>query len=504
MMLILTMIFYLFMLVDDCVRYQSNRYQVDRMKASLKLQQSSFIFACGYLLLYQFCYYLFPKEPILFLLILIVAINEYFRHRKPMLQQIHYTKRMIRFIFISLFFNFLIFSCLSFFHEMIQLFFIASLFIFHSYIFFLFIVLVHPLETKIRQKYVNQAKAKLNDYSGIRIGITGSYGKTSIKNILFHVLSPIYATLKTPHSYNNQMGISKTILEELKMNHEIFICEMGADHLHEIEDLADFIHPTIGIVSAIGPQHLSTFKSMENILYEKLQLLESLPKEGIGLINQDNRYLREYHYQMACKIVTVGIDYPSDYQAINIKANEFDVMIENECVHFQLQLLGKHNILNCLFAIALAHQLHVPLDCIQATLQIIQPIPHRLELKKLGKGNCIDNAYNSNPDSAFESLQVLRQMPHVRYCITPGFMDLGEEHNHYSYEFGKQLADVCDWVILIGDCVKIVEGLLEKDFDETHILHYSSMKTAIQLVSLRLKENDTVLIENDIPEIFTQ
>ena len=414
------------------------------------------------------------------------------------------TKRMIRlfvvFLIVDLFFLVLLWYIPFLIIQLVLMF----MLIFHHFVFYFFIWMMHPIETRIRNSYANKAKKKLQKFKGMIIGITGSYGKTSIKNLVYDVLSMKYLCLKTKGSYNNQMGITKTILEE--MNHqEIFICEMGADHVHEIEDLCEFVEPDIGILSSVGPQHLSTFQTIENILFEKMKLLESLPKEGMGFYNFDNFYLKQLDMKLDCPITRVGIQSYADIKAINYVCDhlgsQFDVVLENQIVHFHTKLLGEHNILNCLFAIALGHYLNVDIPLIQMAISMAKPTEHRMELKPFYKGMCIDNAYNSNPNSAKLSLEVLKKMPGRHYIITPGFIDLGDLHDYYSEEFGKQMS-FCDGIVLIGNCEAILRGL--KEYDKSKIIQVKTMKEALFIMSTILKEKDTVLIENDIPEALMQ
>ena len=208
---------------------------------------------------------------------------------------------------------------------------------------------------------------------------------------------------------------------------------------------------------------------------------------------------------LKCKVQSVGIHKLADFQAVNIECNhrgsDFDVLIHDQFIHFHTSLLGEHNILNCLFAIAVGIHLNIEISLIQLAISNLKPIEHRLELKSFYKGVCIDNAYNSNPGSAKASLEVLKLMPKRHLIITPGFIDLGKNHEYYSIEFGHQMS-FCDIVILIKECKEIRQGLLENNFNPQNIYHVSTMKEALYLASQIMQENDTLLIENDIPEIL--
>lgn len=496
--MILCLLLWNLLSIKDICFYQQNRYQKDRYMMNLHLNYQ-YVFL--WIILCILIFVLIQMDQLLLFYLFVLMIGPYFyKMNQKYMKQLVITKRIMRLLFLMLCFDGLLYgiSCIKWLGFPLVL----TALIFHSFTFMIFIFILHPIEMKIRQQYVNKAKKKLAHFKGIRIGITGSYGKTSIKNLIYDVCSLAYSCLKTKASYNNEMGITKTILEEMK-NQDIFICEMGADHLHEIEDLCNFVHPTIGIVSSIGPQHLSTFKTMQNIFHEKTQLLESLSNTGIGFYNFDNHYLHEMDYtKFKCPCVQVGIHSSCKLSAFHIQVDhlgsQFDVMLDEKEVHFTTNLLGEHNILNCLFAIGVGHYLHIDSSLIQLAIASAKPVEHRLELKPFYKGMCIDNAYNSNPESAKWAVEVLLQMPGKHYIVTPGFIDLGEHHSFYSQEFGKQIA-MCDEIILVGKCESIEEGI--KSIKENPvIIHQKTMKDALIYMKQVIQEKETFLIENDIPE----
>ena len=150
--------------------------------------------------------------------------------------------------------------------------------------------LMKPAEKMVGQHYINDAKRKLRA-SGDRltiIGVTGSYGKTSVKFYLKTLLSARFDVLVTPESFNTPMGVVRTIREQLKPSHEVFVCEMGARHVGDIKEICDIVHPSHGIITSIGPQHLETFFSMENIRKTKFELADALPAGGKLILNGDN------------------------------------------------------------------------------------------------------------------------------------------------------------------------------------------------------------------------
>ena len=195
-----------------------------------------------------------------------------------------------------------------------------------------------PIEALVKQWFIGQAKKILReDKDLIKIGITGSYGKTSTKNVMQAMIGEQFNTLMTPASYNTPMGITITIRTLLKPIHQVFVCEMGADHVGEITSLMKFVQPSIGVVTSIGPQHLTTFGSQENIIKEKMQMMELLPKDGLGVLNYDNDFIRNYRLKNPVKTVSYGVksrdvDYYADDITYTRMGSSFTVIHRDEHV----------------------------------------------------------------------------------------------------------------------------------------------------------------------------
>lgn len=368
-----------------------------------------------------------------------------------------------------------------------------------------------PIEDMINKGFENEARDILSHMPELKkVAITGSYGKTSTKNVLAKIIDKKYYGLMTPASYNTPMGITRVIRENLKPFHEVFLCEMGADHVGDISYLMDFVKPSVGILTSIGPQHLNTFGSLENIIREKFEVIERLPHDGLGIINYDNEYIRSYKIKNDVKIIKVAIDHEDvDYRAYDVKygpnGSSFKVMIDNEEYTFETTLLGRHNIINLLLGIALGHSMGVKISDIIAAISELRSIEHRLELKDINGYRFIDNAFNSNPVSSRLSLDVLSQMPGTRIIITPGLIDLGKDEYRYNKEFGSYMYDKVDEVILVGQnrAKAIVEGLKSAGFDMAHVKVVDDIYKAFDHVYQNFTKDDTILLENDLPDAFS-
>jgi len=451
------------------------------------------------------------RAYLLILLSLTVICAIYFlvkENNKEYVKDLVYTSRVKRqiVIFTILLFLIIYFSVLN-----IGVTYLPIISIYSPYLLiYVLYIITEPFERGIKNSYEKKAKKIIDGYDDlIKVGITGSFGKTSTKNIVTNIISDKFYSLMTPASYNTPMGITRTIREMLKPIHEVFVCEMGADHKGEISHLMNFVKPKYGIVTSIGPQHLNTFKSLDNIIHEKMEMIEKLPTDGVGIINVDNGYINEYKIKNNCKIIRCGIkNTDADIVAYDIKysnsGSSFKVNFGKKTYTFKTCLLGEHNIMNVLLAIALANELGMSIKEISDGVLNVKQVEHRLEIKKINGLTFIDNAFNSNPISSKLSLDVIEKMPKKRVIVTPGLIDLGKSEDDYNYEFGRYMVNRVDIVILVGEknSIYIKKGLLKEGFDENNLIVVDSVKEAFNYCYSNLNEKDVILLENDLPDAF--
>ncbi len=381
-----------------------------------------------------------------------------------------------------------------------------------SVIVYLVNVLNKPVEKMVYNHYFNMAKKKVNDMPRLNVvGITGSYGKTSSKNILADILKVKYDTMPTPKNFNTPYGLMLTINNYLDKFTEYFIAEMGACEVGQIKELCDFVHPKYGILTRIGVAHLESFKTEENIQKTKFELIESLPSDGIGILNMDDPKQVSYKLKNNCKIKWIAIDNKdADLVADNIKGTytgmSFDIHFKGEDKKYKLEtkLLGRANVYNILAAVMLARELGMNMDEIIAGVRGINTIEHRLEMKKQGSLNIIDDAYNSNPIGAKMAVETLGLMPGEKVIITPGMIELKDKQYELNFEFGRQIADVCDLVILVGknQTKPIYDGLIDKKYPIDKIYVFDDVFEAFNVI--RGMKNAYVLLENDLPDLFNE
>src|SRR5574344_385780 len=320
-------------------------------------------------------------------------------------------------------------------------------------------VINKPIEKTVYNYYMKKAKNKLASMNNLDvIGITGSYGKTSSKNILNDILSIKFNTCPSPKNFNTPNGLMITINNYLDKFSNIFIAEMGAFKQGEIKELCDFVHPKYGILTKIGTAHMDSFGSQENIQNGKFELIESLPKDGCGVLNGDDELQTNYKLKNKCNILWIGIDNKDvDVRAENIemtyKGMSFDVMFKGDKTkyRFETKLIGTPNVYNILAGIALGKYLGINIDHLKLGVKKVKSIEHRLELKKYLDINIIDDAYNSNPVGSKMALDVLKMMPGKHIVVTPGMIEMGNLEEELNKTFGMQIANSADEVILVGE-----------------------------------------------------
>jgi UDP-N-acetylmuramoyl-tripeptide--D-alanyl-D-alanine ligase len=378
-------------------------------------------------------------------------------------------------------------------------------------------IFIYPLEKIINTLYLISAKKQIRHVNLNVIAITGSYGKTSTKDILAHILATRYKVLKTPGSFNTPMGLCKVIRGELKPDHEIFIVEMGARQRGDIKELCKLVMPVIGIITAIGRQHLEMFKSIENIMSTKYELIESLPSQGVAIFNGDDencQYLADITKDKNVLLYGVNDRKRNQYlSAKDISTSDQGIYFlaqnsKGNAVPYRCKLLGRHNVSNILAAATAAHQLGMSLEEISEAVKTLTPTPHRLQLIHGTRGvTVIDDAFNANPVGAQIALEVLSEFQGGRkVLVTPGIVELGEKEYEENKKIGVAAAKVCDLIFLVGPkrTKPILDGLKEAKFPETNIFVEQSLKDATERFKHILKQGDIVLFENDLPDTYNE
>lgn len=371
-------------------------------------------------------------------------------------------------------------------------------------------LITYPVEKLISNSYVRRAKRKIQSRKDLVIvGITGSYGKTSVKNILTTILSEKYKVCATPSSYNTPLGLAKTILSNLTDDDEIFIAEMGARQKNDIMELCEMVSPSIGIITGIGNQHLLTFGSEENIIKTKGEIAEYITRNNGKLfinIESKNAKILAESYENAKKLSLYDKD---ELEFLNIETSKlgsnFEIKYNGETINAHTILLGEHNLSNIYLACNVAISMGLSLTQLASGIEKLVSIKHRLEIiKSTSTYTIIDDAYNSSVEGSSASLEVLSKFDGKKFVITPGIVELGKEQFNSNFEFGRKLATVADMVIIDSaiNYDAISSGLIFAKFDEDKIIQTANLTQAIQMLGLYATPNDVVLFENDLPDNY--
>lgn len=372
--------------------------------------------------------------------------------------------------------------------------------------------LLAPVERRINHKFIDEARNILRSMPELKIiGVTGSYGKTSTKHYLQRILSEKYDTLMTPGSFNTPLGVVRTIREHLKPYNEVFIVEMGAKNIGDIKEICDIVHPVIGIVTAVGEQHLESFKTIENVQRTKFELIDALPANGLAVVNDDfpfaaNRKVsnvRTVRYAVrdteGAQVIARDITYGSHGTDFTIAGPDWGMRLHTK-------LVGECNISNLMAAVIVARNLGVPDEKIRIAVAHIEQVEHRLNLKRTPGGiTIIDDAFNSNPTGSAMALDVLASMTGgQRIVITPGMIELGARQEELNRAFGQKIADCADIAIVVGQYNReaILAGITDGEMVEANVHAVDTFAEAQILLASLAGAGDTVLYENDLPDTF--
>ena len=382
-----------------------------------------------------------------------------------------------------------------------------------------FLVLAfQPLAVALRDQVLRKAKRKIQGADDLLvIGVTGSYGKTSAKEFLAAILSKKYKVLKTAEHQNSEVGISNCVINDLKDEHEIFVVEMGAYNKGGIKLLTDIVDPKMGIITGINEQHMATFGSLQKTIQAKFELVESLPEDGLAILNYDDKNIREQniedynhrlknvkYYSMADKTVDMWAE------NVNVETKSLSFKIrskDGDEADFQLNLLGVHNIYNVLAAAVCAKYLGMSLAEISKACSDIDPQQSGMQIKEGVNGlNILDATYSANPTGVVSHLEYLKLWPGKKIIIMPCLIELGQASKEAHEKIGEKIAEVCDLaVITTRDRIKeINEGaarfvLAGSGQKQPEIVFMEKPEEILEKVKNFGNPEDVVLLESRVP-----
>ncbi|AZR73040.1 hypothetical protein BBF96_06290 [Anoxybacter fermentans] len=333
------------------------------------------------------------------------------------------------------------------------------------------------------------------------VGITGSVGKTTTKDMIAAVLSEKYNTLKTEGNLNNYYGLPLTLFQ-LKSEHEALVVEMGMSRLKEIELLAKLAEPEFGVVTNVGYSHLEYLKTLDNVAKGKQELIKNLIGKRVAILNADDPRVYKMS-ELTDKVIFFGMGEEADYRAVKVKEkglNGMEIVLkaENQKIPIQIPLPGKHNVYNALAAIATGRALGVSFSQIQEGLLKFRPSKMRMNILKLSQGlTVLDDSYNANPDSMRASLKVLADCSGRKIAILGDMLELGEFAGEAHREIGRFAAELgIDLLLIKGDYSKIVaEGALKAGFNADQVFIFENNKEMANQLLDMVQPGDTVLVK---------
>ncbi|HUQ41296.1 MAG TPA: UDP-N-acetylmuramoyl-tripeptide--D-alanyl-D-alanine ligase [Candidatus Limnocylindrales bacterium] len=332
------------------------------------------------------------------------------------------------------------------------------------------------------------------------IGITGNVGKTTAKEAIAAALGARYRVLKTAASFNNEIGVPLTFLSQ-EPSHEVAVIEMGFYVPGEIADLCRLVQPRVGVITRIPerPVHFSRTPSVEAIARGKAELIESLPADGVALLNADDARVRGLAGRTKARVVLFGESPDADLRATDVRANgldglQFTASYEGETAGVSVPLPGRHVLFAALAALGAARAIGVPLDEAAVALGTLEGPRHRMEVRRTGQLTVIDDSYNASPAAVLAALAVLREVRGRRIAVIGDMLELGTMSADAHEEVGREAASSTDILVGVGELARTsVDAAKRAGLRETHVV--SDGADALVLLKRLQRPGDTILVK---------
>ncbi len=428
-----------------------------------------------------------------------------FLDEREMISKLKFTKRIIRLIIMIIFLTcgllvLMMLLSLSIYKALTVIFYVNIMIIFIS------ALIMNIIEKGISHRYHIMASKKIKEHKPIIIGITGSCGKTSVKNYVYELLSKDYVIEKSDLSYNTINGLSMTINSKLK-NHCVMVLEMGASHKGDISDIVKYFPPDYAFITEILPQHLTTFKTMDNLTNEKMQIVYGLKNGGVVFANYDNEIIRsnieKIKEEKNIKIVSYGLKSDFDVYAeditLGMEGSSFNVCYGDNKLLLKTKLLGRHNVSNILASVALCLHLQVHNNTIIDKVASLEPVKHRLSIRHDDILTILDDSYNSNQQGFMNALEILSTNQKTKVIITPGIVEAGNKSLEINQKMALEIIKTVDIAIIVDN--KMSQYYIDV-FKEANFRNYYIVKSFKEAYEIVKNKPYVVLIENDLPDYY--
>ena len=489
MSIILIAIFILFLikLLRDSLFFvwfwQVKEYRVDRIKSHLKEERKIiknnifYLIALFLILIFYFIQQIFIYLTLLFFTFTFLQILREVKNRTLKRPKLTFKILLIFFIMIIFYLLFFVIYWIPVSAGMTNSLILLLLFFYliTPILITVIILFVNPFFNFQKKRIIKRATVKMRNLKKIKvIGITGSYGKTSTKEFLYAVLKEKYKVVKTQGNNNTNIGVAYTVLNKVSDDYDYFICEMGAYKIGEIKEMCSVTSPEIGILTGINEQHLELFGSIENTRKAKLELIESLPENGLAVINSGIM-----NYELRIKVKNIKY-FSVDNNVENIKVYQDYVEFDFQNQKFKANLLGRHYIENILSAIMVAEYLGMNLEEIKNAIEKIELSKFMMRRSEgLNDSVFIDDSYSANPDGVIAALDYLDEayQGYQKIIVFPGIIELGNRSKEVHRKLFNRIDEVCDVAYVMSrKFVKLKVHILsdennckfvfEKDFDK--------------------------------------
>ncbi|HEX7828427.1 MAG TPA: UDP-N-acetylmuramoyl-tripeptide--D-alanyl-D-alanine ligase [Thermoanaerobaculia bacterium] len=346
------------------------------------------------------------------------------------------------------------------------------------------------------------AQAIRNQYDVTLIGITGSAGKTTTKEMIATLIATERKTHKSWGNFNNQIG-APLCLDNMPDDAQVVVSEMGMNHAGEIAEIAGLMRPHVGVYTNIAPVHIEHFGTIEGIAAAKRELLENVTPGGTIVINNDNEHVVRISKGFEGRIVTYGIEHDAQYHATNIHergllGTRFTLEAEGTTRELELLLPGRHNLDNLLAAIATARAVGISWDGIERGVKNVQPAYHRGVIIPWRGATIYDDTYNSNPYALKRTLELMTQADTTgrRIAVVGDMLELGEHEERFHRDAGREMPKSIDVVIGVGKRTKfMLEGAKDAGFNDESLHHFDNAEAAGEFLKDFIREGDLVLIK---------
>lgn len=348
--------------------------------------------------------------------------------------------------------------------------------------------------------YQDLAKLWRSKFSIPVIGITGSNGKTTTKDLTAAVLSGKWNVLKTQANFNNEIGLPMTLLQ-LNKSYDVAVVEMGMRGLGQIKLLTDIAKPTIGVITNVGETHMELLGSIENIAKAKSEMAQAIEIDGKVVLNADDEHVAKMHEVTKARPIYFGINHAADVKAFNVKTvgegkTEFDAFIGENMAHFTLNMLGIHNVYNCLAALAVGYACGLTIEEMQKGLASFKPTAMRFEYKKVGDFNVINDAYNASPMSTKAALSNLAKVTDERKILVMGDMfELGSVEVKAHEDIAVQAKEAGVSIIVTRGTLTQNTARKAREIGIPEVYECANHEEAVATLKKVLQKDDTVLFK---------